>query len=189
MSYFTRKGDAGTTALFNCPHGTRLSKGEDVFEILGALDELNCMTGLCRSVAKGTRFSKRTAKGRDGFLRALFVIQEDLFIIQAEIAGAAPRLFKEKVDALERATEYFAGLFPVVRSFVVPGATALGAQLDITRAVARKAERVFVRREQKRKINSPVIGAYLNRLSSLLYCLARYANYAQGASEESPSYK
>lgn len=189
MKYYTGKGDTGTTTLFNCPHGTRLSKGEDVFGILGVLDEFNCIVGLCRSVAERASFPKMDAEGRDDFLRTLFAIQETLFIIQAEIAGAGQRLSKEKVDALERATERFSGLFPEVHSFVIPGATELGARLDIARVTARKVERLFIRQKKQGRTDNPVIGAYLNRLSSLLYCMARYANHAQCASEQPPSYK
>lgn len=187
MKYFTAKGDTGTTTLFNCPQGARLSKGDAVFETLGALDELNCMVGLCRSVVERSGFSALDAHGRSDFLKTLFSIQEDLFVIQAEIAGATPRLSPVKVGALEAAIERLSRMFPEVHSFVIPGATELGARLDIARAVARRVERRYVK--QNGTTDASLIGAYLNRLSSLLYCLARCANHIQSAPEEKPSYQ
>lgn len=189
MKYYSAKGDDGTTQLFNCPQNARIGKDDAVFKTLGTLDELNCLVGLCRNVAERAGFPKMDARGRSDFLKTLFAIQEDLFVIQAEIAGAAPHLMEDRVRVLEAAIAQFAQLFPEVHSFVIPGATELGARLDFTRAVARRVERFYIRQTQKGKEKSAAIRAYLNRLSSLLYCLARCANHAQGATEQAPSYR
>src|SRR3989344_1931638 len=189
MKYYTAKGDGGTTRLFNCPQGARLSKGDIIFEVLGGVDELNSFVGWCRAVAK--RSSLQEAK-RTKFLDTLLFIQEDLFIIQAELGGGTTRLSEEKVRRLEDAIERFSGGFPAIHSFVIPGATELGGLLDVSRAIARRVERTYYKaaagkRRGTRRESTP-IGSYLNRLSSLLYVLARYANHAHGAAEKNPSY-
>lgn len=188
MKYFTAKGDSGTTKLFNCPAGVRLSKGERIFAALGELDELNSLIGLCRCVASRAGF--RAGDGpteRQQILGTLRSIQENLFIIQAELGGSGKRLSGEKVTELETAIAEFSRKFPPISSFVISGATELSAWLDITRSVARRTERVYLRARTS-PVN-PTIGAYLNRLSSVLYVLARFATFAQGEKEEAPTYK
>lgn len=188
MKYYTSKGDAGTTTLFSCPKGVRISKGNDVFEVLGGLDELNSFVGLCRATARRASFPKMDASGRSEFLNLLRAIQEDLFIIQAECAGAVLRLSDAKIKCLEETMKRFAEKFPPILSFVIPGATELGARLDVARAVSRRVERVYIRQKQNDAARNPAVGVYLNRLSSLFYVLARYANHAQDAVEQVPSY-
>lgn len=182
MRYFTAKGDSGTTKLFDCPPGARVGKDDPVFEALGALDELNSFVGLCR--ARATR-----EVGTDTAVdvsRVLLGVQENLFILQAELAGADKNLPPDAVAAMERAIDDIAGKFPPITSFVLPGATDLSALLDICRTLARRAERQAIR--QKTRPLPPLSLSYLNRLSSLLYVLARYANHALGKSEQFPSY-
>ena len=189
MKYYTAKGDGGTTRLFNCPQGARLSKGDVIFEVLGGVDELNSFVGWCRAVAK--RSSLQEAK-RTKFLDTLLFIQEDLFIIQAELGGGTTRLSEEKVRRLEDAIERFSGGFPAIHSFVIPGATELGGLLDVSRAIARRVERLYIQTKKKvrpGKSGGTPTAAYLNRLSSLLYVLARYANYVHDVPEKAPSYK
>ncbi len=185
MQYYTAKGDTGTTRLFDCPQGVRLFKGDGVFEVLGGVDELNCFVGWCRAVAERSSFQDGA---RTEFLEALETVQKDLFIIQAELGGAPPRLSKEKVRRLETDIERFANGFPKIQSFVIPGATELGAILDVSRTVARRVERLYIREKQPNALEETTIAAYLNRTSSLLYVLARYANHAHGVSETAPSY-
>lgn len=185
MKYYTAKGDSGTTKLFNCPAGVRLSKTEPVVEALGGVDELNCFIGWARSVAERASFRKGK---RVEVLDALRVLQEDLFVIQAELGGGDMKLSEETVKALETRIEQFAEQFPPIHSFVIPGATELGALLDVSRAVARRVERLYLSARPKSGSGDSAIAAYLNRLSSLLYCIARYANHGHGAPERAPSY-
>lgn len=170
----------------------RLKKMDEVFEALGALDELNCLIGLCRIVAARASFRNLDAAGRSELLRALRAAQENLFVIQAGLAGAKKVLSAEKVVEIERTIAVCAERFPPVHSFVIPGATELGAQLDIARSVARRAERLYLRHARRRTTapaaSPSTAGAYLNRLSSLLFVLARLANHAQGVAEETPTY-
>lgn len=188
MNYYTAKGDGGSTTLFSCQNGMRLSKGDGVFDVLGGCDELNSLLGLCRAITERAGFSHLSADGRSAFLLELRAVQENLFIIQAEIAGAAHRLSFEKVSKAEEGINRFAGRFPLQSSFVIPGATELGAFLDVARTVARRVERIYIRQTQDGGTGNPATAAYLNRLSSLLYVLARTANRAQGADECAPSY-
>lgn len=186
MKYYTAKGDGGTTRLFNCPQGVRLSKGDGIFEVLGGVDELNCFIGWCRAVAERSSF--QGAK-RAEFLEVLKMVQEDLFIIQAELGGGTKYLTGEKIKRLEKHIAQFADEFPTIHSFVIPGATELGALLDVSRTVARRVERLYIREKQQNGPKNISIAAYLNRTSSLLYSLARYANHAHGASEGTPTYR
>ena len=185
MHYYTAKGDGGTTKLFSCPQGVRISKGDSIFDVLGGVDELNSFVGWCRAVAER---SSLDGEKRGEFLEALRTLQEDLFIIQARLGGGAIPLSMTKVSRMELTIELFAGNFPQVRSFVIPGATELSALLDVSRTVARRVERMYIRGMQKVEDADGAIGPYLNRASSLLYVLARYANHAHGVPECAPSY-
>lgn len=186
MKYYTAKGDNGTTKLFNCPQGVRLSKGAGIFEVLGGVDELGCFVGWCRAVAERSSFEGRA---RAEFLEALRIVQEDLFIVQAQLGGAPFRLSKEKITRLETAIDRFANGFPKIHSFVIPGASELGALLDVSRTVARRVERLYIREKPQNRLEDISIAAYLNRTSSLLYVLARYANHAHGVPELAPLYQ
>ncbi|MDO8564632.1 MAG: cob(I)yrinic acid a,c-diamide adenosyltransferase [bacterium] len=187
MRYYTAKGDGGTTKLFNCPAGARMSKGEEVFEVLGGLDELNSFVGLSRAVAARTGFRCLDAGGRSDFLQTLSGIQQNLFIIQAELAGAAPRLSEEKVTDIEERIERLSTKFPPITSFVIPGATELGSLLDICRTIARRVERSYVKARPEGTDSN--IGRYVNRLSSAFYVLARCATHCQEVEEQAPTYR
>ncbi len=193
MKYYTAKGDTGTTKLLCVQKGERISKGDDVFETLGGLDELNSHLGLCSAVAERASFPGITAELRAKFIGEIGVIQQDLFMIQAELAGSEVTLPPEKLKRIEEDIEYFAGVFPQISSFVLPGKTELAALLDVARTIARRVERGYIRQTQSNDIAtiSPTtnIGAYLNRLSSVLYVLARFAVHAQGEREEVPTYQ
>ena len=115
-------------------------------------------------------------------------VQHNLFIVQAEIAGADKSLIKVRVDELECAINDIEALIANPHSFVLPGATELSAMLDYARAVSRRAERTVVAAHGVRPV-SPTTAAYLNRLSSLLYALARYAATEAGVKECAPLYE
>lgn len=185
MKYYTAKGDKGTTKLFSCPQGVRISKGDSVFEVLGGVDELNSFVGWCHAVAERSSFD---GAKRKEFLEALRTLQEDLFIIQAQLGGGTVPLPMSKVARMEATIELFANAFPKIHSFVIPGATELSALLDVSRTIARRVERSYIRGKRERKAAEDTIEPYLNRASSLLYVLARYANHAHGVSECAPAY-
>lgn len=183
---YTRKGDAGTTKTFGCDQ--RISKSSAVAEALGSLDEANSFIGLLRAKCAGERsFSVLGMPFQD----ILFGIQQDLFIIQAETAGAQGKtITREKVISAEKIVDVIEEKLPPIKSFFIPGATEMSAMFDVARTVSRRAERraVAVSEEGAVKIGEHSL-AYLNRLSSLLYALARYSNFLLEAGEKSPDYK
>jgi cob(I)alamin adenosyltransferase len=178
MALFTGKGDKGTTKVFGCDQ-QRISKSSELPEALGALDELNAFIGFVKMRAGD---SQRIA----GLLRE---IQEMLFIIQAEVAGADKRVGKEVMPKVEKIVNDIEKEIPPVKSFSIAGGTELSALLDVARTLARRAERriVAVREAGLREL-SPETIAYMNRLSSLLFALARLANHLAGVKEENPKY-
>lgn len=174
---YTRKGDDGTSGLFGTKD--RLPKNSPIYDALGALDELNSLLGMCRArLVSYSLFQLQNSVERS---------QESLFIIQAELAGAEKVLPQEHVDTLENAVDSIEKLIENPHAFIIPGATELSGLLDYARAVSRRVERVVISVSTTRNI-SPASIAYLNRLSSFLYALARYAAVEAKAKESSPSY-
>jgi cob(I)alamin adenosyltransferase len=175
---YTRKGDTGTSGLFGTKD--RQSKASPIFEALGMTDELNSLLGFARSF--GTLNNFPAASLAAPLLRS---VQESLFIVQAELAGAQKNLTQEHVDKLEAQIAELEAQIENPHSFIVPGATAFSGLLDVARAVSRRVERTIIRSEAPL---SPTTKAYLNRLSSFLYALARVAAKDSGEKEQSPSY-
>jgi len=176
MRFYSGKGDKGTSTLYGS--GKRLSKTDKVFEALGALDELNSYLGVCLSLSRNKKIKK-----------TLDVIQENLFIIQAEVGNIGtsdvPKLDKNKLSKLENITDKFGGEVGIITKFSLSGETLLSAHLDYARTLARRAERSYL----ASRTPSDGATAYLNRLSSLLFVLARYANKKAGKRERNPGYK
>lgn len=187
---YTGKGDKGTTKLFNCPQGQRISKGEFVFEALGTLDELNSSIGYAKVLSR--KHSDHIYIDGDSidYENILEVFQQNLFCIQAELGGSDIHATKDHIEYLEKIISIIDLELPPVKSFIVPGGTESGAYLDVCRTIARRAERdvIVLNGSGKRKIDDCSI-AYLNRLSSALYALARFANYSSGMKENKPEYK
>ena len=175
---YTRKGDDGTSGLFGTK--ARLPKDSDVFESLGTIDELNSLLGVCRASAHG-------AEGVIDISREVKAAQECLFILQAELAGSDKSIDDRKVAELEQTIDRVEKVIEKPKSFIVPGETALSALFDYARAVSRRAERMAIKAGLVRTISAPS-RAYVNRLSSLLYALARYAAHKEGAKESRPLY-
>lgn len=185
MVFFTGKGDGGTTKLFDTPSGQRVTKTSPVFEVLGMLDELNCLTGWCK-IGCPEDFA---AEGRSG-KTILRDVQDHLFTIQAEVAGAPKSVPQGSVERLGELIQAIEHSLPEVKSFLVPGATEFSARLDIARAVSRRVERRLVGlHEAGERAVSASSRAYANRLSSLFYALARLANAQEGAEESAPAYQ
>jgi cob(I)alamin adenosyltransferase len=117
-------------------------------------------------------------------------IQQTLFVVQAEVAGAPKKVGKPKVTQFELIINTLEKLMPPITTFTVPGGTELSAILDVARTLSRRTERrVIAVAELGLRTISPNTRAYLNRLSSLLFALARFANESAGIARESPSYK
>ena len=185
-AFYTGKGDGGTTKLFDTPQGQRVAKTSPIFEALGMLDELNGLTGWCKAGCPED-FDVCGRLGRT----ILRDVQDHLFTIQAEVAGAPGKSVpKQSVERLGELIKQIETSLPPVTSFLVPGGTEFSARLDITRAVSRRVERrILALHEAGEREVSASSRAYANRLSSLFYALTRLANNAAGVEESPPAYQ
>lgn len=182
MALFTGKGDDGTTKTFGCDQ--RISKSSAVAEALGALDEINSFLGLVKIKSKDVG-----SLGEKNIESLIHSLQESLFIVQAEVAGAEKRVGAEKVKELEELIALAEIELPPIKTFFISGGTELGALFDISRTIARRAERRVIKVKEEGGVNvSPNILKFLNRLSSMLYALARLTNHRSGIKESAPSY-
>ena len=191
---YTRKGDSGTTKTFGCDQ--RISKSSTIAEALGSLDEINSFLGLCKVKAR----KEKLLIGKLRVDQMVHDIQKNLFIIQAELAGASMSIEEEKVKELETVIDSIEKELLPIKTFFISGGAELAALFDIARAISRRAERRVVAvvepaftkasssKENKTSVNKFTL-AYLNRLSSILYAFARLANHQSGITEESPDYK
>lgn len=185
---YTRKGDGGTTKAFDTPPGQRISKASCRTEALGTLDELNSLLGFCR--ARVAEAPLRVGGKGPLFRDIIRQVQKDLFIVQAEVAGAPKTIPAEKVRWMEKIIDAAERELPPIKYFVVPGGSEVSAIFDMARTVARRTERsVIVALEKGEASAGDGTKSYLNRLSSLLYALARLANKKLEVREESPSYE
>ncbi len=170
---YTRAGDQGETGLLG---GERVPKWDLQPQALGALDEASSALGLARALS--TRAETK---------EALLAAQRRLYAIMAELATGpgvevdpAFQTSAEDVRQLEAQIDAAGSKVALGREFVLPGEIVAGAALDLARAVVRRAEREVTRLSHERGIGGGPTMAYLNRLSSLLFVLARFEERAQG---------
>jgi cob(I)alamin adenosyltransferase len=165
---YTRTGDKGDTSLFG---GQRVPKDALRIEAYGTVDELNSVLGIVRADSEDPRIH-----------RVLTQIQHDLFAVGADLA--TPRSVERKdvrrvepkdCHALERTIDDLEARLKPLRSFILPGGSPIAARLHFARTVCRRAERCVVRLSRHEDIGEGMT-MYLNRLSDLLFILARYAN-------------
>ena len=181
MPITTKKGDKGSTSLLG---GRRVPKFHLRPETYGTLDELNSFLGMARAVSED-RMVKET----------LLTIQNHLYLVGSELAlsGKDRGLLKreirqQEVDWLTRlSTDFEVSLMPEPK-FIIYGETYVSSILDVARAVSRRAERKVAEMKSKRMLSNPKILEYLNRLSDVLYLLARYEEKRAGAKPRYPSY-
>lgn len=174
---YTRAGDKGTTTTFR-DKDKRVSKSSYLIEALGTVDELNSWIGLCRACLEDEQSKNILEK-----------VQQNLFIIQAEIAGADKKIESEQVGELEAIINDIEQKIGSTTTFVVPGSTVLSARLDIARTVSRRVERTVIRAIDKKELAlSDATKSYLNRLSSLLYAMERLINKQNQTKEKNPKY-
>ncbi len=186
MALFTGKGDNGTTKTYRCDQ--RISKSSAIAEALGSMDEINSFLGLCKM--KSEKEDLDFDEGGPSFSEIIHGIQQTLFSIQAELAGFPKKIEEDKVKELEKIINGIETQLPPIKTFFISGGTELAAMFDFARTLARRAERrvVGVKDEGKVTLGAPTL-AYMNRLSSVLYALARLSNHKADIAEESPSYK
>jgi cob(I)alamin adenosyltransferase len=168
MRIYTRKGDDGTTGLF---HGGRVRKDSALPEAYGTVDEAQATLGLARAEA-----------GRASELDAVLIaLERDLWVLMAELATepenrskltpGASAVTDEMVAHLEELIDDYSSRFEMPKEFVVPGETKVAALLDLARTVVRRSERLAIGAAAPPSLAVP----YLNRLSDLLWTLARWA--------------
>lgn len=178
LKIYTKTGDDGTTGLFG---GERVSKDSLRIECYGTVDELNSAIGLAR--AHGLLANHDNLAD---------TIQQQLFVLGADLATphshddkkfSIPRVTPADVECLESAIDRLEGTLPPLKNFILPGGTPSGATLHLARTICRRAERSAVTLWHQ----EPAIGhlpiTYLNRLSDLLFVLARTVNHAAGIEE------
>jgi len=170
---YTRGGDAGETSLGD---GSRVSKLDARIAAYGTVDELNAAVGVV------------VADGCPETIREVLVrVQNELFDLGADLSvpiegEARLRVTQEQVDRLEDECDRFNAELPDLKSFVLPGGTVAAARLHVARTVCRRAEREALVAAGAHDVNSLAL-VYLNRLSDLLFILARAANGADGQAE------
>jgi cob(I)alamin adenosyltransferase len=176
MKIYTKTGDGGETGLFG---GARVSKASLRVEAYGEVDELNSAIGWARLTAG------------DAELDALLnQIQNDLFEVGAELGstserkekGSMPMVEEIQVETLERAIDHYEEGSPPLTSFVLPGGSEGAARFHLARCICRRAERSVVALGAQETIRGEIF-RYLNRLSDLLFTLARHANHEAGVED------
>ncbi|RKZ14034.1 cob(I)yrinic acid a,c-diamide adenosyltransferase [bacterium] len=164
---YTKTGDDGSTGLAD---GTRRSKSDTRLDSYGTVDELNATVGLAINAVSGSH---------PQLADLLASIQHDLFDLGADLStpgtGDALRITAAQVKALEAAIDTHNADLPALESFILPGGSDGAASLHLARTVCRRAERVAVHLAEHEGVNPEAIH-YLNRLSDLLFVLARVAN-------------
>jgi cob(I)alamin adenosyltransferase len=182
---YTRKGDGGTTKDLKSGPGQRKSKSSCQTESLGALDELNSFLGLAKVKVADVIWS---VNGKSP-VEIIVWAQNCLFTVQAEIAGADKKVGQHKVIEMEGWIDWMEKEMPPIKTFFISGGIELAALFDVSRTLARKAERRAVAAVEAGEIVlDPATVAFLNRLSSLMYALARLTNHKSGITEQPPTY-
>ena len=166
---YTRTGDQGSTGLAD---GSRRRKNDARVICMGEVDELNACLGLCSS------------RLDEGPLRQLlFALQHDLFDIGAELCQPGKHLITDAyVEGLEKSADQFNAGLGELKEFILPGGSPAVASLQFARTVCRRVERALVSLGEDEAVN-PATARYINRLSDLLFILARAQSKAEGGSE------
>jgi cob(I)alamin adenosyltransferase len=175
VKIYTRTGDAGETSLFD---GTRVRKDDARVDAYGEVDELNAWLGLVRASHLDLALDD-----------AIMQLQRDLFALGALLADPAAKIADRvvkvalgdaDVERLEQLIDRLEARLSPLRRFILPGGAPSGAALHVARAVCRRAERRIIALEPP---VDPVLIRYVNRLSDLLFVMARFANHHAGAAE------
>jgi cob(I)alamin adenosyltransferase len=178
MKIYTRTGDSGSTGLFG---GGRVPKDHPRVAAYGDVDELNSSIGVARATAPVQFFDQ-----------VLESIQRDLFAIGGHLATPDPakvaralekaELSEARIEAFERLMDDSERELPALRAFVLPAGTPKAAALHLARTICRRAERSVVHLSHESEVPALFV-VYLNRLSDLLFTLARVANHRDGAGD------
>jgi cob(I)alamin adenosyltransferase len=176
MKIYTKTGDDGETGLFG---GARVSKASLRVEAYGEVDELNSAIGWARLSVEDAEL--------DGLLNQ---VQNDLFEVGAELGSTAERKEKSmmplieeaQVERLEKGIDHYEEGPPPLENFVLPGGSESASRFHLARCICRRAERSIVALSSQEPVRGEVL-RYVNRLSDLLFTLARYANHVAGVDD------
>lgn len=189
---YTRKGDDGTTKLFDSPQGVRIQKDDIIFDALGSVDELNSSIGYAKSITQEetSAYTLTIHAQVQTLTEILETLQNTLFSVQAELAGSKDLISKSHIEYEEEIIASVERAIPPITTFLIPGGDALSAYLDVCRTVARRAERDVIKAslQHPNRVSESLV-QFLNRLSSVLYALARFVNHIQNMHEKPPTYK
>lgn len=180
VKIYTRRGDRGETGLLG---GARVPKTDPRVRAYGEVDELNAALGLALALDAG--------EGPAG--GALAGVQDDLFAIGARLAspdgsradrqGTIPAFGADRIAELESRIDGLVAELPELRSFILPGGTPAASQAHVARTVCRRAERAIAALLSTQPDLGDLVIPYMNRLSDLLFCVARAANHRAGRPE------
>ena len=170
-----RKNEAETLLL----SGQTVYKDDERLEVCGTLDEISSLLGVVKTFLKGKN---------DELFDPLTEIQRHLFVLGAEISGLeakreVPKLGEDALKFLEELEKKYDEKLPRLRNFIFPGGCKAAAFLHLARAVVRRGERKAIRLSRRFQVD-PLVISYLNKLSKVLFILARYANFREGVAED-----
>lgn len=184
MSIYTKTGDKGETSFIN---GERVRKNDLRIEVYGTLDELNSLLGVTMHFIE------------EAYLKEILSsIQNDLFTLTASLAALHnhnthshtkyPKIAPKHIREMETRIDEFEGKLSEQKCFLLPGGTQSASFLHLSRTVARRSERLLVSLSEVYPVSGDIM-KYINRLSDLLYVLARYSNEKLQVKEQQPIYK
>lgn len=175
---YTKTGDEGTTSLVN---GKRIAKSNLRLDAYGTVDELNSHIGVLISLLEtyafqsAERFLKKTQNH-------LFNAGSQLACADETLSKSLPQITAEHIIAIEKEIDEMSSTLPELKTFILPGGTAIAAQAHILRTVCRRAERETCRLVDSEKIPETIV-PYLNRLSDYFFVLARFFNSNLGVTD------
>lgn len=175
MKIYTKTGDSGETGLVG---GKRIGKDSLRICAYGEVDELNALLGVCRALNPPKDLADM-----------LHRIQRELFDLGADLATPldskvpVPRVQKQQIGQLERWIDQIDEKLPPLRNFVLPGGCLLASNFHVARTVCRRAERAIVSLQKSEGIGENIV-VYMNRLSDLLFVMARLANTLENVNDE-----
>lgn len=190
LKIYTKTGDNGKTSLFG---GKRVSKADLRIEVYGEIDELNSIVGIVISKIRNPILRLRS--GQEPEIRnkleksqiskiknELFEIQKDLFEISSTFTLLNTKYLKNRINEFENLIEEMDEKLPELNNFILPGGGETGSLLHLARSVCRRVERRMVKLAKKEKVNPQII-VYFNRLSDLLFVMARFVNFQEKQKE------
>lgn len=178
MKIYTKKGDSGFTTLYR---GGKVTKFDLRIKALGELDELQAYLGLLRASLTDSPLDVATS---NRIQNELLLIEKELYLLMAEVASeraspddknvVQPKISKDMIKHLEHLIDENLEYIGEIKDFIVPGSSKVSAIADVARTIARRAERALVELDDQMQHNlDATILAYINRLSDLLWSIAR----------------